>query len=62
MKQVIGNFTLPIEFLPEGPEGDFFGQKSKSPKKPKPHFQGLSTRILLKIKKPNGLLTLDIYG
>jgi len=38
VKQVIGNSTLPIEFLPEGPEGDFFGQKWKSPKKPKSHF------------------------
>jgi len=38
VKGTIGNSTLPIEFLPEGPEGDFFGQKWKSSKKPKSRF------------------------
>ena len=58
----IGNSNNSIEFFPEGPEGIFFGQKWKISKKPKSHFYGLSTGILLKIKKPNGPTALDIYS
>ena len=57
-----GNSTVPIDLLLERPEGDLFGPNRKSPNLRISVFGRPGIPILMKIKRPNVALRLDISG